>query len=712
MSDQSEYYRDEARELLELIEQKLIDLENRPEDEEVLHAIFRAFHTIKGSGSMFGYDTVAAFTHEIETLFDYLREKKLSTNKQIIDTALAAKDHISDLIFSGEPPALEAGEAILNTVRSYLDTVVGGPEVPAQRQVEKQNQKVADESEAGGAGQAEGEERTFRIKFSPQREFFLRGAKVMPLLQELDEIGTLLVFAHTDEVPTLDEIDPELCYTTWTILLTTDAQMNAVRGIFIFVEDYSQLQIEIIDDAAQLDIGAEYKRIGEILYEQGYVDQRTIKSIMQQKQLFGELAVKKGVLSKDALDSALGEQQYIREVRRKRQLQQTNTTIRVKSEKLDSMVNLVGEIVTLQARLSQYTQSAANGDQVSVSELENITENMARLTAELRENTMEIRMVPLSETFNSFHRLVRDLSAELGKEIQLEISGAETELDKNVIDALSDPLVHIVRNSIDHGIETPGERAGGGKSRSGTVSISAENAGANVLLKIKDDGRGLSVEKIRDKAVQRGIIAEDARPGERELFSLIFDPGFSTTETATSVSGRGVGMDVVKRNIEQLRGKIKVDSVRGAGTTIALTIPLTLSIIDGLLLAIGKERYVINLSAVDECFELTSDLFPKGQGNEYMSIRGEVVPYIDLRNLFAVNNETPKNRELIVVRAGESKVALIVDSIIGQHQTVIKPLNTALKFIQEVSGSTILGDGTIAFVLDINKITEIVGTGI
>ncbi|MFW5714889.1 MAG: chemotaxis protein CheA [bacterium] len=725
MSDQSEYYRDEARELLELIEQKLIDLENRPEDEEVLHAIFRAFHTIKGSGSMFGYDEVAAFTHEIETLFDYLREKRLSTNKQIIDTALAAKDYISDLIFSEEPAPEETGEAILNTVRGYLETVGGsaGPNTAgtaaadtaagspqlAQQAASQTGEPAREAAEEGGGAY---EERTFRINFSPQREFFLRGAKVMPLLQELEQVGTLLVFAHTGEVPPLEEIDPELCYTNWTILLTTSVQLNTVRDIFIFVEDYSELHIEIIDDAAQLDIGAEYKRIGEILYEQGYVDQQTIESIMQQKQLFGEVALKQGVLSKDALDSALGEQQYIREVRRKRQQQQSNTTIRVKSEKLDSLVNLVGEIVTLQARLSQYTESAADGEEISVTELENVTENMARLTAELRENTMDIRMVPLAETFNSFHRLVRDLSAELGKEIQLETSGAETELDKNVIDALNDPLVHIVRNSIDHGIEPPEERAEAGKPRSGTVSISAEHAGANVLLKIKDDGRGLSPEKIRNKALQRGIIAEDNRLSDRELFSLIFAPGFSTAESATSVSGRGVGMDVVKRNIEQLRGKIKVDSLQGNGTTITLTIPLTLSIIDGLLLAIGDERYVINLSAVDECFELTPDLYPEGQGNEYLSIRGEVVPYIDLRTLFAVNNETPKNRELIVVRAGESKVALIVDSIIGQHQTVIKPLNAALNFIQEVSGSTILGDGTIAFILDINKLTERVGAGI
>ncbi|MDZ7794315.1 MAG: chemotaxis protein CheA [Spirochaetia bacterium] len=707
MADQSEYYREEARELLELIEQKLIDLENQPEDTELLHAIFRAFHTIKGSGSMFGYDEVAGFTHEIETLFDYLRDKRISSNKQIIDIALAAKDHISDLIFSSETIDPAAGESILKSVRSYL-----APQRSSSERSKESTKQPAPPPVTESVAENDALETTFRITISPQREFFLRGAKVLPLLQELEALGTPLIFAHTGEIPALEQIDPELCYTSWTILLTTTKNRNAIQDIFIFVEDYSELHINVIDDAAQLDITSEYKRIGEILYEQGYVDQETVESIMKQKERFGEVAMKQGVVSKDAIDSALGEQQYVREVRRQRQQLQSGTTIRVKSEKLDDLVNLVGEIVTLQARLAQYTESARDGDRVSVAELENVSENMDRLTSELRENTMDIRMIPLAETFNSFHRLVRDLSAELGKEVELVTSGAETELDKNIIDALNDPLVHIIRNSIDHGLESSEERQKAGKAGSGTVSISAEHSGANVLIRIKDDGQGLSSEKIRKKAVQRGIISKDSKLSDRELYSLIFSPGFSTTETATSVSGRGVGMDVVKRNIEQLRGKVHIDSQPNLGTTITLTIPLTLSIIDGLLVSIGLERYVINLSAVEECFELTPDLFPKGQRNEYLSIRGEIVPYIDLRELFAVQAAVPQFREITVVKAGESKVALIVDSIIGQHQTVIKPLNAALNFIQEVSGSTILGDGTIAFILDINKLTEKISTGV
>jgi two-component system chemotaxis sensor kinase CheA len=421
---------------------------------------------------------------------------------------------------------------------------------------------------------------------------------------------------------------------------------------------------------------------------------------------YGDIAVKRGILTQETLDSALGEQQYVRKVRREREQQKAGTTIRVKSERLDNLINLVGEIVTFQARLSQYTERVSLGENMSVTELENVAENMARLTGELRENTMDIRIVPLAETFNGFHRLVRDLSASLGKEIKLETYGAETELDKNIIYALNDPLVHIIRNSIDHGIEGPEERIEAGKDRMGIILIRAEHFGANVVIRIEDDGRGLNTEKIRRKAVQKGLISEDEKMTDHDLAMLVFTPGFSTAETATNVSGRGVGMDVVKRNIEYLRGKIDIDTAKDIGTSIILTIPLTLSIIDGLLVALGSERYIVNLSAVEECFELTSELMPEKQRNEYLSIRGVLVPYIDLRRLFGVSGKPPAGREVAIVRAGNNRVGLIVDTIIGQHQTVIKPLSPALTFVQEVSGTTILGDGNIAFILDINKITE------
>lgn len=707
MVDQSEYYRDEARELLEDIEQKLIELETQPEDAELLNSIFRSFHTIKGSGSMFGFDDVADFTHEIESLFDLLREKKLTTDKHMIDLSLAAKDHIHDLIFSGEKVQSGTGEVILQDVRRYIDTAMPKDSgLQAQSATAVAEEAVEEPKVREGAGAGRAIERTFRIKFTPQREFFLRGAKILPLLSELEELGTLLTFTHTDSIPALDEIDPELSYCSWTILLTTRLEKNALKDVFIFVEEYSEVRIDLIDDSEQLDIGVDYKRIGEILYEQGFIDRTTVESIMREKERFGDIAVKRGILTQETLDSALGEQQYVRKVRRDREQQKAGTTIRVKSERLDNLINLVGEIVTLQARLSQYTERVSLGENMSVTELESVAENMARLTGELRENTMDIRMVPLAETFNGFHRLVRDLSADLGKEIKLETYGAETELDKNIIDALNDPLVHIIRNSIDHGIEGPEERIEAGKDRMGIILIRAEHFGANVVIRIEDDGRGLNTEKIRRKAVQKGLISEDEKMTDHDLAMLVFTPGFSTAETATNVSGRGVGMDVVKRNIEYLRGKIDIDTAKDIGTSIILTIPLTLSIIDGLLVGLGSERYIVNLSAVEECFELTSELMPEKQRNEYLSIRGVLVPYIDLRQLFGVSGKPPAGREVAIVHAGNNRVGLIVDTIIGQHQTVIKPLSPALTFVQEVSGTTILGDGNIAFILDINKITE------
>lgn len=700
MVDHSEFYREEARELVEDIEQKLLELEARPEDAELLNAIFRDFHTIKGSGSMFGFDAVAEFTHEIESMFDLLREKELVVNRQIIDLSLAAKDHIHDLIFEEDKAQVGTGEAILRDVRHCIDTVRPSRSVLPTQEENPTEEKTSWEEDT------EEVERTFRIKFTPRREFFLRGARILPLLSELEALGRVLVFSHTDEVPPLDEIDPELSYCDWTILLTISVDKNALMDVFIFVEEYSEVKIDLIDDSERIDITTDYKRIGEILYEQGYIDHGIVESIMREKERFGDIAVRRGLLSHETVDSALAEQQYIRKVRQERRQRKASTTIRVKSERLDSLINLVGEIVTLQARLTRYTERVSLGDEVSVTELENVAENMARLTAELRENTMDIRMVPLAETFNGFYRLVRDLSADLGKEIKLETYGAETELDKNIIDALKDPLVHIIRNSIDHGIENPEERIQAGKDGTGLIVIRAEHFGANVVIRIEDDGRGLDRTKIRRKAIQKGLISEDEKISDHDAAMLIFTPGFSTAETATSVSGRGVGMDVVKRNIEHLRGKIDIDSVMNNGTGIILTIPLTLSIIDGLLIAVGTERYIINLSAVEECFELTSELLPEKQRNEYLSIRGVLVPYIDLRRLFGVRGAVPANREVAVVRTGNNRVGLIVDSIISQHQTVIKPLSPAFGFVKEVSGTTILGDGSIAFILDINKITE------
>lgn len=390
----------------------------------------------------------------------------------------------------------------------------------------------------------------------------------------------------------------------------------------------------------------------------------------------------------------------MKEVRQERQSQESASSIRVPAEKLDVLVNLVGELVTVQARLSQ--TSAGRRD----AELMSIAEEVERLTAELRDNALNIRMLPIGTTFSKFKRLVRDLSNELGKKIEMETSGAETELDKTVIEKLNDPLVHLIRNSIDHGIEMPEERAAAGKPAQGTVHLSAVHSGDSVFITIKDDGAGLDKEAIRAKAIEKGLIQPTTELSEKEIFAQIFAPGFSTAKKISSVSGRGVGMDVVKRAIEALRGTIEITSKRGEGTTITVKIPLTLAIIESLLVQIGGDRFLLPLSLVDECVELTGSDIEKSHGRNLATVRDHMVPYIPLREKFRISGNAPDIQQIVITQVNGMRVGFVVDHVIGEHQTVIKSLGRAYKNVEGISGATILGDGAVALIVDIPQLIK------
>jgi two-component system chemotaxis sensor kinase CheA len=442
-----------------------------------------------------------------------------------------------------------------------------------------------------------------------------------------------------------------------------------------------------------------HKRIGEILIERGDITPEELAKVLGQKKLLGELLVESGIVQPGKIESALGEQKFIRELQEKKRGAEV-AAIKVAPEKLDILVNLVGELVTVQALLSQTALS------IKDPRLAAIAEEVERLTAELRDNTMNIRMLPIGSTFSKFKRLVRDLSKELGKEIEIVTEGAETELDKTVIDKLNDPLVHLIRNSIDHGIEMPDARADKGKPRKGTIHLSALHSGANVLIKIADDGDGLDVAAIRKKAVEKSLIAADAEMTEKEIFLLIFEPGFSTAANITNVSGRGVGMDVVKKAIESLRGGIDIESSRGRGTTITLRLPLTLAIINGLLVRIAADHYVFPLASVNECIELTAETREAAYGRNLANVRNRIVPYIRLREHFNIDGELPEIEQIVITESGDMRVGFAVDSVIGGHQTVIKSLGNYYRDVEGISGATILGDGTVALILDIPKLMQ------
>ncbi|MSM40903.1 MAG: chemotaxis protein CheA [Geobacter sp.] len=682
-------FKEEAYELLSELETSLLALEETPDDLETIGRVFRAMHTIKGSGAMFGFEEIAAFTHEVETVFDLVRNGKLAVTRDLINLTLAARDLIKGMLDAsdgGGPIDDVTAVALVSELKKLV------PREDQEGGTTPVEEKVADAPQAVVQKYA-----TYRIRFKPAAEIFMNGTNPLNLIAELSQLGSHKTVAQIGKIPSLNDLQPELCYVLWDIILTTNRGKDAIEDVFIFVADDCELSIELIDDAEQASEG-DYKKLGEILVEKGDISRAEMDEILSLQKRFGELAVAAGKVSPEGVQAALAEQQHVKEVRQERQAQEAMTSIRVPADKLDLLVNLVGELVTVQARLTQTATSRKDA------ELVNIAEEVERLSAELRDNALNIRMLPIGTTFSKFKRLVRDLSNELGKEIEMTTDGAETELDKTVIERLNDPLVHLIRNSIDHGIEYPDERAAAGKQRRGTVHLAAVHSGDSVLISIKDDGAGLDREAIRTKAVERGLIQSTAELPDKEIFAQIFAPGFSTAKKVTSVSGRGVGMDVVKRAIDALRGTIDISSQRGVGTTITVRIPLTLAIIESLLVKIREDCFVIPLSIVSECVELTREQVVESHGRNLANVRGHLVPYVPLRERFAISGEPPAIQQIVITDMDGYRVGFVVDHVIGEHQTVIKSLGRAYKNVDAVSGATILGDGNVALILDIPQL--------
>jgi two-component system chemotaxis sensor kinase CheA len=528
----------------------------------------------------------------------------------------------------------------------------------------------------------------------------MNGTNPICLLDELRALGECKIVAQIDAIPVLEEINPEFCYIYWDVILTTLQGIDAIKDVFIFVADDCELNVTIIDDTNSIDSEDDCRKLGKILVERGDITQDDLKKVIQSQKRIGELLVGAKTSTYDHVQSALVEQQQVRAVRAKKKNTETTLSIKVPSAKLDSFVDLAGELIIAQERLSQFALEQYNPELLSISE------EIEQLTGEIRDSVMSIRMVPIGTTFNKFKRLVHDLSRDLGREVDMVTDGAETELDKTVIERLSDPLIHLIRNSIDHGIEPPERREAIGKPRRGTILLSAVHSGYNILIRIKDDGRGLDPEAIRAKAIENGLITEDAELTEKELFALIFTPGFSTAKEITNVSGRGVGMDVVKSTLESLRSSIKVNSQCGVGTTITIKLPLTLAIIEGLLVEVGDESFVLPLSFVEECVELTHNEIVNSNGRHIIYIRGEIIPYINLRNKFTIEGTPPSTEQVVIVRVEGVRVGFVVDRVKGEQQTMIKTLGKVYEDVQGVSGATILGNGHVALILDIPRLIE------
>jgi len=649
----------EAQDLLAEIDEAALELSDG-ETTETIHRIFRAFHTLKGSSGMCGFIVVAEFTHHIETLLDQVRSGEISATPQLADLVLASRDQVSALIAAeqgGDPVPAGSSERMIEQLLAFAAEGAQGTQPTA----------IEAQAKVSLPGSSKSEQKCWAIRFRPDSGLFKLGGNPVALMRELSALGKLEIVTHTDAVPPLEEIEEGVCYLWWSGTLHTSASEEAIREVFMFVEDGSELEI-----TTQTESEATSIPVAHIPAEITTAPSVTVDDAAKKRT---------EVVTATALAK--------------------ESTVRVPSGRLDRLVNLVGELVMNQSRITEIMT------QTGVSELTNPVQEIERLVAELRDDVLGIRMLPIGTLFSRFRRMVHDLSQELGKEIDLVTEGAETELDKSILDQLGEPLVHMLRNSIDHGIEPAEERLAKGKARRGTIWMRAVHTGSNVVVSIQDDGHGINRAAVRAKAVEKQLITNDANLSDKETLNLLLLPGFSTAEQITNVSGRGVGMDVVKRQIDSLRGSITIASQEGKGTTMSLKLPLTLAIIEGLLVQLGESRLIFPMSAVTENVELQATERTGKNGRNVITVRGELIPYIDLRALFQIEGNAPQIEKIVIVEHEEHRVGFVVDRVLGTHQTVLQPLGRFFRTVTVASGATIMGDGGVALILDIGSIVTL-----
>ncbi len=672
--DPIQVFRTEAAELFEQIEAGLLDLLHDLSNQAQIDAVFRGLHTLKGSGAMFGFEALAAFTHHCETAFDRVRKGEVPATAELVACVLDAQDHMKALVDTPNGDHEAAGDVLL----AKLQAAVGGQ--AARGSVVAAPLATAAAPVAAKAPAPAGKN-VFRIAFRLPSNAMANGTNPLGLINELRDLGTCTVKADLSRIPSLDLIEPTDLYIGWNVTLETDKTRDAIDDVFIFVMDEMELTVEEVPAGEAAPQVAEPTAVVEA--------PATVAAASP--------APAAAPAGEAPARAASGSAPVPADAKHGK----TAENVRVPAERLDELMDRVGELVIAQSRLSQLAGTSAD------IQLRSVSEDVERLSGELRDTMMVLRMVPVGSLFTRFRRLVHDLARETGKVIELETEGETTEVDKTVIERLADPLVHLVRNSIDHGLETPGDRLAAGKSKTGTVKLAARQSSGEVIITITDDGRGINRERVRAKAESSGLIQPGQQLMDQELLQLIFQPGFSTAAQVTNLSGRGVGMDVVKKTVEALRGVIDVRSEPGKGSEISLRIPLTLAIIDGLLVRVGTGCYVIPLSAVEECLELSVEEDMRSRGRSFISLRDSLVPFLRLRDLFRTNTAPDPFQKVVVISTGDERVGLVVDQIIGDHQTVIKSMSKLHHDVVTFSGATILGDGSVALILDVAHLVQV-----
>jgi len=691
----------EARELLEEMENALLAVEQAETKTEMVNAIFRAAHTIKGSAGLFGLDHIVEFTHVVESVLDQVRDGTIDIADRLIILMLSCCDHIGTLINAVAAGQLEPdaevqrrGVPLTEQLRVYLGTPnpVGQQVAVPQAETKKIERDDNDDDDRNHWH--------ISLRFGP--DVLRNGMDPLSFLRYLCRLGTIIGIATLpDAIPDANEMDPESCYLGFEIAFDSQAEKAAIENVFEFVRD--DCSIRILPPHSRI---SEYirliqalpetpARLGEILVLCGSVTAQEVQDALsaQSEAKFagaqiGEILIESGAVGPAVVEAALTKQQKVSEIKA-----QESRSIRVDADKLDHLINLVGELIIAGSGVDLIARRANNA------ELQECTSTLTGLVEEVRDSALQLRMVKIGATFNRFQRVVHDVSREIGKDITLAVSGEDTELDKTVVEKIADPLTHLVRNSIDHGIEPAEVRTARGKPAQGTVKLNAFHDSGSIVIEVSDDGGGLKRERILAKAIERGLVEPGRSLSDGDIYNLIFEPGFSTAEQVTNLSGRGVGMDVVKRNILALRGSVSIKSEEGIGTTVTVRLPLTLAIINGFQVGLGTSVFVIPLDMIEECVEFSTEV-----GHDYTNLRGQVLPFIRLRDLFDVAGSPPRRESIVVVNYAGQKVGLVVDALLGEFQTVIKPLGKMFNQVKGISGSSILGNGEVALIIDVSAL--------
>lgn len=697
----------EADDLLNSMEAALLRMDEGDKDMETINEIFRAAHTIKGSAGLFGLNDIVSFTHIVENVLDRARDEKIAVTGDLLSILLPCRDHIATLVANAmheqanDAECLAHGKALLDSLSPWLE--------PSAKTVAKAAEPVDAGTPPFGMFTSASDHEAWHISVRLGPDLLRNGMDPLSILRFLRTLGEITHIATiTDHLPEFNDYDPERLYLGFEITLVSNASQQQIEDAFMFVRDESE--IKLIPPRSNIQayvnliqsLPENAQRLGEILVKSHAITFQELESALAtQKQqaksagavgMLGDILIEEQAVAPEIVNAALDKQKKISE----KKTSGENRFIRVDAERLDVLINLIGELVINRQRVDLLSSKMGNPTLI-----EAVT-SMGNFTEAIRDAALTLRMVPIGDTFQKFKRVVRDTAKSIGKEIELEIEGAETELDRSMVEKLNDPLMHIVRNAMDHGIESVAVRQSRNKSDGGTIKLTARHDAGNIVIGIHDDGGGLDVERIRKKAVTNGILEEGVHLSRQELFQLIFHPGLSTAEQVTNLSGRGVGMDVVKRNIEELQGGIEIESEVGVGTSFSIRLPLTLAIIDGFHVTAGHIDFIVPQNTILECVDLNS--LSHVQGQNCVNLRGEQVPYIRLREIFSLQPKDHSREKIVVVQFGEKRAGIVVDELHGEIQTVVKPMGPIFQALKGIGGSSLLGTGAVALILDIQQL--------